>query len=70
MHLFAAEFHSTAELSYLCIYMELSDHVFDTVGLTRFRSKINVSLLACPALTFSCLLLFSLPSMGWFSGLT
>ena len=51
------------------LWNDLSDHVFDGVGLVGFKSRANAFLLH-DLLFLVCLLLFYLflPSMGWLCG--
>ena len=50
------------------LWNDLSDPVFDGVGLVGFKSRANAFLLACSALSFLSMLYLFLPSMGWLCG--
>ena len=75
MHSFApprcrtSQYRRTFVPLYVSLWNDLSDLVFDGVGLAGFKSRANAFLLAQSALFF-CPLLFYLflPSMGWLCG--
>ena len=51
------------------LWNDLSDPVFDGVGLAGFKSRVNAFLLSLSALSFlSPTLYLFLPSMGWLCG--
>ena len=50
------------------LWNDLSDPVFDGVGLAGFKSRANAFLLAWSALSFWLLLFYLLPSIGWLCG--